>query len=279
MTADLIPVRERGVLDEWLRRDVFLHLYALGDLDDAFWPLTTWYAYVDDARAAVTADAIRALLLRYEPGHDLTVVLALSGPEGRADLTAALERLVPRLPRRVYCHVTPGVEVALRSRYALAPHGPHRKMALVRPEALAAFDDAGAVTLEPADEAEARALYAVAYPATWFDPAMLAKGPYLGIRDGGRRDGSGALVAIAGVHVWSPRQGVAALGNIATHPAARGRGLATRLTAALCRRCLAEVRHVGLNVHADNAAAIRVYEKLGFVVNAPYDEYDATAAV
>ena len=43
----------------------------------------------------------------------------------------------------------------------------------------------------------------------------------------------------------------------------------------LCRRCLAEVSHVGLNVKSDNLPARRLYEALGFADHASYDEYDA----
>lgn len=41
----MIPqsVHDRGVLAKLLRRDPQLHAYALGDLDDFFWPYTTWY--------------------------------------------------------------------------------------------------------------------------------------------------------------------------------------------------------------------------------------------
>jgi predicted GNAT family acetyltransferase len=65
---------------------------------------------------------------------------------------------------------------------------------------------------------------------------------------------------------------VAALGNLATRPELRRQGLATRTVARLCLSLVEAVRHVGLNVHADNTGAIALYEKLGFKVVAPYIE-------
>ncbi len=65
---------------------------------------------------------------------------------------------------------------------------------------------------------------------------------------------------------------MAALGNIATDPALRGQGLAHRATAQLCHTLLATVETIGLNVKADNAAAIACYRKLGFDVAAEYEE-------
>jgi predicted GNAT family acetyltransferase len=66
---------------------------------------------------------------------------------------------------------------------------------------------------------------------------------------------------------------VAALGNVATLPEARGRGLATAACARLCRVLLEDgIETIGLNVQAENDAAVRAYTKLGFRVVAPYVE-------
>jgi predicted GNAT family acetyltransferase len=79
-------------------------------------------------------------------------------------------------------------------------------------------------------------------------------------------------LSVAGVHVYSEPYRVAALGNVATHTAHRGQGLATTAVAALCRNLLGTVDHVGLNVAADNTAAIRCYQRLGFRIIATYEE-------
>lgn len=145
-------------------------------------------------------------------------------------------------------------------------------MALVRPEAALGYPE-GALpiaALSTRDLPAIHALYQEAYPGNWFDPRMLATGQFCGAFEGPR------LVAIAGVHVYSERQRVAALGNITTHPARRGEGLGTAVTAALCRRLLAEVGDIGLNVKADNLVAQRCYARIGFEVCAEYDELTAT---
>ena len=38
-------IRERDRIETLLRRDAELHIYSLGDLDDFFWPATTWYGW------------------------------------------------------------------------------------------------------------------------------------------------------------------------------------------------------------------------------------------
>jgi predicted GNAT family acetyltransferase len=96
---------------------------------------------------------------------------------------------------------------------------------------------------------------------------MLETGQYYGLWV------RGELVSAAGVQVYSPKYRVAALGNIATHPAQRGRGYASLVTARLCQSLLETVTHIGLNVHRDNQAALACYRKLGFETVGKYDEW------
>ncbi len=257
-----IELSDRTRLRAYLRRAPALHLYELGDLDDFFWPHTRWYALEGDR-------AIHAVALLYA-ATELPVVLALGDPAPLGELLAELR---DRLPARFYAHLSPGLLGALAPRYASEPHGDYLKMVLAdrsRPDAAEAADTGGAapsaVRLGPADRAELERFYARAYPGNWFDPRMLETGQYFAIRDGD-------LVAAGGVHVYSPAERVAALGNIAVAAEHRGRGLGTRVTARICRSLLAEVDDVGLNVRADNRAAIACYKRLGFAPVAPYEEH------
>jgi ribosomal protein S18 acetylase RimI-like enzyme len=70
-------------------------------------------------------------------------------------------------------------------------------------------------------------------------------------------------LAAAGTHLVSRDEGAAALGNIYTRRDRRGRGLGRIVTSAVMRE-LASVETVGLNVRADNGAALSLYESLGF---------------
>jgi predicted GNAT family acetyltransferase len=143
----------------------------------------------------------------------------------------------------------------------------HDKMALVDATKLDIVDTAGVVQLTAEDHEEISALYAASYPGNWFDMRMLETGHYYGLRDGGE------LLSIAGIHVYSPRYRIAALGNITTHPKARGRGYAARVTAKLCRELLHTVDHIGLGVKSDNIGAIACYTRLGFTQVGQYNEY------
>jgi GNAT superfamily N-acetyltransferase len=246
-------------VEAYLRRDPYLHLYALGDLDDFFWPYTTWLACREGQR-------VEALMLLYS-GGGLPVLLALAN-EGLAHLRALLQASLPLLPRRFYSHLTPGlVETAAAGGCRLEPHGRYLKMRLGGFDKLVQVDTAATEQFNSGDEAALKQFYAASYPGNWFDPRMLETGCYYGIRQGGE------IVSVAGIHVYSPRYRAAALGNITTHPDYRGRGLGKAVTARLCQELCKTVDHIGLNVRADNAAAVSAYTRLGFAPYAEYEEY------
>ena len=100
----------------------------------------------------------------------------------------------------------------------------------------------------------------------FFRRYMLELGPYVGIREGDD------LVAAGGVHVRSKLYGVAALGNIVTAPAWRGKGLGGAVTRALCRNLTPHVPLIALNVRHDNAPAVNCYRRTGFKPVLRYEE-------
>ncbi|WP_329108869.1 GNAT family N-acetyltransferase [Micromonospora sp. NBC_01699] len=252
-------VHDRAELAELLLRTPDLRAYELGDLDERFWPYTTWYRRGE------------ALALLFH-GAGLPILLALDTPDRFVPLTELVADLRPLLPRRFYAHLSPGVTAALEPEFAADSNGPHLKMALTDPTRLDRWQDTTEVVeLTPADLTELGVFYELAYPAHSFVPRMVEQDPYVGVRRGGE------LLAVAGVHVFSPRYRVAAIGNVATHPQARGQGLASVAVAALCRRLLTSVDRIALNVKADNRAAIALYARLGFSQVAAYTELTFTA--
>jgi len=252
-------VSDFAAIERFLRRDPYLHLYGLGDLDDLFRPRTKWYA------SMAARGEIRELALLYAAGG-LPALLALSRAAGR--MTRLVRQCAVLLPDAFYAHLSPGVEAAFDGTHALVPHGAHLRMALTDPAAVGRAEASGTMPLGPGDLGEVRKFYDRCYPGNWFDPAMLGTGMYRCIREGGR------IASIAGVHVFSGAFGAAALGNVATDPDRRNRGLGTRVTASVCRVLLDEVPLVGLNVRADNAPAIACYRRLGFTEAARYGEFE-----
>jgi RimJ/RimL family protein N-acetyltransferase len=260
----VVEVRDRVALARNFRERQAVHAYELGDLDDIYKPHTPWHGWKPDGRVEQVA------LHNDEPDPP---VLRAFKEEPEPGMTALLGSLAGELPPAVYAHLSPGLLDALAPELvpARAP-ALHLKLGLVDPGALGRYDTVGCELLSSADLEEVERFYERAYPGTWFQPRMLETGRYLGIRRGDE------LVCVAGVHVWSPTWRVSCLGNVATVPAARGEGLATAACARLCRVLLEDgIDVISLNVRADNAAAIRAYEKLGFARAADYVEVMLTA--
>lgn len=256
---DFICLHDKKEIEHFLRKDVYLQIYSIGDLDDFFWPYTTWYGSRSDGK-------IEAATLVYA-GLPLPTLLALSGEH--AAMAKLLSSILHLLPNQFYAHLSPGLEAVFAKTHDLEPYGEHDKMALLDTARIPNTECSGAVRLSQFDLADIQALYQKSYPENWFDPRMLDTGRYFGIKEGRR------LISIAGVHVYSPQYKVAALGNIATVPRHRNEGYGTRVTATLCKSLLKEGMRIGLNVKSDNAAAKACYERLGFKIVAVYGEFMA----
>lgn len=253
-----VCLHAKDEIEAFLRRHPFLHLYALGDLDDFFWHHTTWYALKEHQQ-------IKQLVLFYT-GTSLPVLLGIT-EESTKLMEELLQSIIHLLPKRFYAHLSGNLAGVLASDYQIQSHGLHYKMALTDSSRLDSVDTSGVMQLSASNVSELEQLYRESYPGNWFEPRMLETGYYYGIRRGA------TLLSVAGVHVYSQQYGVAALGNITTHPLCRGKGLGRIVCAKLCQVLLQTVDYIGLNVKADNKSAIACYTKLGFERIAAYEEY------
>jgi len=255
MTA--LCLKDKNTIESFLRRNTYLHIYSIGDLDDFFWPHTIWYGLK-------TGTSLEAIALLYT-GQALPTLLALSEhPSAMKNLLQSVRHL---LPEKFYAHLSPGLEEIFRNTHKIKPHGEHCKMALHDLSIIHQIDCSQVVCLTHADLKDILKLYEESYPENWFNPRMLETGQYFGLRI------QGNLVSIAGIHVYSAQYRVAALGNIATHSAHRNRGYSRLVTARPCQSLSTTVDHIGLNVKADNSAALSCYKKLGFQIIATYGEF------
>jgi ribosomal protein S18 acetylase RimI-like enzyme len=253
---DVRRIHDRTEIERFLRRDPELHIYCLGDLDDFFWPRTTWYGCQESGE-------LQEVVLMYA-GKALPTVVGISEEPPR--MTEMLREMAALLPERFHAHLSPGVEKAFEGSHKLSPHGPHYRMALRDVARVRAVECSEVIRLSENDLDDVLSFYTESYPGNWFDATMLQTGQYFGARVGSK------LVSAAGVHVYSPSYRVAALGNITTHLAHRKRRHGKRVTARLCQSLLADVDHIGLNVKTDNEAAVTCYRKLGFETVALYEE-------
>jgi predicted GNAT family acetyltransferase len=121
---------------------------------------------------------------------------------------------------------------------------------LVPPRARAAIE-----MLSEADAPEMLALATLTKPGPFLARTHLL-GNFWGVKD------SGHLVAMAGERLRL--DGFTEVSGVCTHPDARGRGLAATLSHHVATHILARGETPFLHAYANNAAAISVYEALGF---------------
>ncbi len=254
----VVCLHDKAELEGFLRQDIALNIYSLGDLDEFFWPFTQWYGLK-------SAGELKAVALLY--GTDAPpVLLTLASPQAKTELRALLTLLLPLLPRKVYAHLSLGLEDILETAFQLESFGIHHKMILANLTRFQDFLSPNTMPLTREHLAEVTSLYAVSYPENAFDPRMLETGQFSGIWEDNQ------LVSIAGIHVYSPGYRVAAVGNVTTHPQYRNRGYGKMVTATLILSLLEKVDYIGLNVKANNWAAIHSYQQLGFEISASYHE-------
>lgn len=252
-----VYLNDKKVIEGFLRRNTGLHLYSIGDLDDFFWSYTTWFA----SRSEGELDSVALL---YSGGGSHTLLAMSDDTEKMCNLLSSAE---DSLPESFHAHLSPDLESFFKNNHTLESHGKHYRMMLHSKAKIASFQCAEICPLIPDDVDELLEFYKESYAGNWFDPRMLQTGQYICIRQNGR------LVSVAGVHVFSVKYRVAALGNIATLQKYRGRGYGKLVTSALCQSLLEKVDHIGLNVKCDNNAAITCYKALGFEITTSFGEF------
>lgn len=254
-----IILHDKNNLEPFLRQNTPLYIYHIGDLDKFYWHNTIWFGLTDEEK-------LKSVILLYTAVNP-PVLLALADEKNIPVLKSHIEAVLPLLPTRFYSHLTPGTEKAFENNYNLSSHGEYQKMVLADKSKINHLERAEIIRLGPDDIGEITQLYTESYPENSFDPRMLETGMYFGMKINSK------LISISGVHVYSEKNKVAALGNITTHPSFRGKGIGQKVTAYLCAALLEKVDIIGLNVSINNIPAIKCYTNLGFVKCAPYKEY------
>jgi ribosomal protein S18 acetylase RimI-like enzyme len=243
----LPPAPDPASLRALLRRDPVGSLYMLADLEPPWFDQCRWLVETEDG-----ASAVGMIFLGLE-----TPAVLVSG-----DLLAVrriVERRPAELPDRCYIKLTgPQMEVCT-PRYHFSEIEELDIMMLREPGRPQQNVDVELRLLTPADPLDTVLEVYRDYPGNFFEPSQLLLGLYAGAWIQGR------LAAIAGTHAYSPGEGVAVLGNIATATRFRGHGLCTALTTFLCD----ELRTrgcglIGLHVASGNAPAIACYRRCGF---------------
>jgi ribosomal protein S18 acetylase RimI-like enzyme len=225
-------------------------VYALADLEPGLFEHAHWYCPANDELA----------LGLFYAGFATPVLITV----GKADaLRSILDEIVAELnPPELYAVVKPEVLPLLTEHYRVVEERKMQRM-ILDPERHQPTPMNGVIQLGMQDLGALQTLYADGdangEAPDWFLPQMLEQETYYGIREGN------VLVAVAGTHVTASSESVSGLGNIYTRRDRRGYGLSARVTGAVVAKLLSmKLATIVLNVRASNAAAIHVYDRIGF---------------
>lgn len=244
---------DKAEIQAYLETDRDYAAYALGDLDEEFFEKCTW-------RVAEEGEAIRALALEYI-GFAPPILFLMGAGDGMAALLAGPVQLERAFVTAREEHLSALSQFyrwdELEHMWRMARSvRPDRFPKPIRPCKRLSADDVERLS----------ALYSLG-GGDAFSPTQVTQGVFYGIEQDEQ------LIAVAGTHLVSDVYSVGAVGNVMTHPDHRGHGYATFTTYAVCAELIRRgIKTIVLNVRQDNAPAIRVYEKLGFVRYRPFHE-------
>ncbi len=261
MVSEVVELKvDDDSLATYLLSDPLSNAYMLGDLEEPYAEHGRWFGLRDDA------GDVRSVLLLYD-GLSVPAVLTSGAAD---DVEALLGAARTTLPRKFYAHIRDAHRGPLTVFYELRDAKRMLRMGLHRDKYNPVGDATGVEPLSHRDTGPMMRLYRH-YPDNFFEPALLDTGLYFGLRE------DNELLSVAGIHVLSEKNNVAAIGNIVTHGDHRGRGLATHCVRRLLDELFNRVEVVALNVEGTNTSAITCYERFGFVTH--YEFYEGSASL
>lgn len=249
----LAPLFDKELLQRFLMKDRYANAYLLGMLDQAYDPFCKWFGRLDHA------GEITDLVLKYQ-GLSIPIAFLVGAPS--EDARPFFQAALAHLPKRFEFHVISEQMSVFRETYNVNACQKMHRMGLENIHYTSHdFPDVAVERLGHRDTAAIMRLYEH-YPDHFFEPYQLESGLYFGVRDPEL-----GLISIAGVHNISFDHDVAVIGNLVTHPSARGKGLASACTGRLLDELFEKVSFVALNVQSHNEPAIRMYTNFGFGPN------------
>jgi GNAT superfamily N-acetyltransferase len=250
---------DRNEIRTRLRHDRAWSVYALADLAPSMFPKTLWFT---PDLTMLVQDYGTTILFAMGPGSVREALECVAGPvnlQVQQDALDEVARHATVASPRLMWRMTWTGDLSLRRQRTKANR----------------LGSPGAATsrLNASDVPALQDLYADGESSgespDFFFPSMVTDGVFHGIYEGP------ALVAAAGTHVLAREEGAATIGNVYIRRDRRGRGLG-RLVASAVLDDLAGIQTIGLNVGADNDAALHLYESLGFTRHCEFYEGLAT---
>lgn len=260
-TVEIKKITSREKAGEFLFKDPYQHLYEIGNLHEKFFGRSEWFCAGENSEIKAMAMVHKA----EDEKNNMVFLLENKNMEHAAGLLQGIKDILPAV---FYAHVTKETAELLKPKYEISTPVIYNKMRINGDMFVGSSIKYPEYTyrVNANDFETVNEFLRAINPSAFFMHSMLKTGKYFIIRK------NSDIIAMAGVHFYSKETGIAAIGNVATAPEFRGKGYAGSVTASLVQDLWKEVKYIGLNVRADNTAAIKVYEKMGFVFHSSHEE-------
>ncbi|HVO36990.1 MAG TPA: GNAT family N-acetyltransferase [Candidatus Acidoferrum sp.] len=228
----------------FLKQDPITNILVLGDLYQPLFSVSDIYCAMEKHRAVGVCSIYRAF-------STPSIVFGASEPEVKR---ALLETALKKVSDKFVSLCTP-TDINLLTQYSTLLHLHHEQQMTANFPKQVKHEDVEVTKVQKNELEELNSFYTQHNAEAW-TPIQFETGPYYCVKQ------EGEIVSAAGVHIVTPQ--IAQLGNIITDEAYRNKGFATQCTYSLATDLASKGRIISLFVRADNAPAIRMYEKLGF---------------
>lgn len=189
--------------------------------------------------------------------YGIPVLLAASY-ENRENNIELLSKIKEFLPKKFYTHIDKQTLEAVFKEDIISDLEEYMNMGLCDHKVLSESTQNDVQRLTFTDYKDIKELIKASYPEAWLDEEHVKLNENFGIYKDGK------LVSFTGIHAYSNKQQVVAIAHITTHPDYRKKGYAEKVVTEQLKSLNVNFKFIGLNVKANNFAAIGCYKKLGF---------------
>ncbi|MBD7913219.1 GNAT family N-acetyltransferase [Clostridium cibarium] len=252
-------IHSKDVIRSFLKNnDKDNYMYLCCNLEDEFWDCTQMFGLYDKEKIV----AIAFLSFKY----GFPILVGSSYCDEDENMNLLIKTLDKFLPKDLYCHLNPkSVKYLCDSREVTSSVIFYNMKLNKRKTNLSNTID-NVVRIEYSEKNKLIKFLEASNPGYMMEEKYLKEGYYYGIFH------NDEIISAAGVFSYGTEFGVLQIGNVATAPAYRNKGLAKKVISRLIKSIDLNETDIVLNVISHNYNALKLYKNLGFEVIGTFEE-------
>lgn len=241
-----------------LENDKDNFMYLCCNLEEDFWHCTQIYGLYNNGNIL----AVACLSFKY----GFPILVASSYCENDKNMDTLLKTLDKFLPGELYCHLNLKSVKYLCNFRKVVSSTVFYNMKLNKNKFYYSESNDNVVQIKYNHKDKLIKFLKVSHPEYMMEEKYLKEGYYYGIFE------KGEIISAAGVFSYGTEFEVLQIGNVATAPQHRNKGLAKKVIRKLIQNIDINKTDVVLNVISDNYNALNLYKSLGFEIIGIFEE-------